>query len=241
MQNINNWEETKFILNSKGKFISNPEVVAEGSRFITDLVALEYQKNIKKYAKGKLLDLGCGFVPMYAIYKDYIDENICIDWENSLHPNDFLDIKQDIHKTLQVENDSFDTVICSDVLEHIYKPKHLFKEIARVLKKDGVLLLNTPFCYWEHETPYDYHRYTQYTFQRLCKENNLTVIDIIPISNSWGVIVDILSKCTSRKKPRDFFIRMLIPCFKRRSIKMSERKKKTKQPLAYFLIAQKDN
>lgn len=50
----------------------------------------------------------------------------------------------DIDKGFGLKDNSFDIVWCSDLIEHIYSPEFLIKEIRRVLKKGGVLLLSTP-------------------------------------------------------------------------------------------------
>lgn len=51
-------------------------------------------------------------------------------------------------------------MILSDVLEHIKQPSELLCEISRIMKDDGRLVLNSPFMYWTHGSPYDYFRYT---------------------------------------------------------------------------------
>ncbi|GAK57004.1 methyltransferase type 11 [Candidatus Vecturithrix granuli] len=45
---------------------------------------------------------------------------------------------------LAFDNDTFDVVICSEVLEHLIKPQQALTEMRRVLKKDGTLILTTP-------------------------------------------------------------------------------------------------
>ena len=45
---------------------------------------------------GYLLDLGCGKVPLYLIYKSHITDSICVDWGNSLHGNDYIDSECDL-------------------------------------------------------------------------------------------------------------------------------------------------
>ena len=40
--------------------------------------------------------------------------------------------------------ESFDLVVCSEVIEHLLKPALLFKDVTNCLKRDGKLLLSTP-------------------------------------------------------------------------------------------------
>jgi SAM-dependent methyltransferase len=230
MRNVENWKPTKFEMHG-GNFRASrdPSRVGISSRLIIDLIAREYQDAIPKYCSGKLLDLGCGHVPLYSAYKEIIDENICIDWAESLHQNEFLDVIHDLTKPLPLDSESFDTVVCSDVLEHIPTPAAAIQEISRVLKPGGVLLLNVPFMYWVHEAPYDFHRYTEFALKRLCEISDLDVIQLNPVGGPVDVIADISAK--QFKKIRyigKYLSRLLGLHTDSKSI-----------PLLYFLVAKK--
>ena len=103
------WKPSKYIYH-KNKLIASRDrkEVGVGSRLIADLVANAYEENLKKHAKGQLLDLGCGHVPLYAAYKNYITKNICVDWENTTHKNVYLDFVCDITKPLPFSDEEFD-------------------------------------------------------------------------------------------------------------------------------------
>lgn len=47
-------------------------------------------------------------------------------------------------ENLAFQNETFDLVICSEVLEHLLSPQHALTEMRRVLKKNGMLILTTP-------------------------------------------------------------------------------------------------
>ena len=57
-------------------------------------------------------------------------------------------------------DESFDTVLLLEVLEHVAEPERVLAEIQRVLRIGGVLLLSMPFLYPLHDSPHDYQRYT---------------------------------------------------------------------------------
>lgn len=195
MKSIDKWSFSKYIY-KRGRLQGSRDVkeVAAGSRLITDLIAEFYDANLKKYAKGRLLDLGCGKVPLYCAYRDYVTDNTCVDWGNSLHRNPHLDYECDLTEDLPFKNSEYDTVILSDVLEHIPEPELLMREIARVLAPGGLLLLNVPFYYWIHEEPHDFHRYTEFALKRLAEIAGLEVIDLSPIGGVPEIITDIYSK-----------------------------------------------
>ena len=46
---------------------------------------------------------------------------------------------------LSVKSDSFDVIIASEIIEHVPEPKDFVKELFRVLKPGGVLIITTPY------------------------------------------------------------------------------------------------
>jgi SAM-dependent methyltransferase len=81
-------------------------------------------------------------------------------------------------------------------LEHICEPQVLFKEISRILAKDGYLILSVPFLYHLHEEPFDYYRYTPHGLKHLAKEAGLEIVSLEHYGSAFGVLVDISSKIT---------------------------------------------
>jgi SAM-dependent methyltransferase len=68
---------------------------------------------------------------------------------------------------LPVENERFDAVVFSQVMEHLPEPLATLKELNRVLKPGGMMFCSAPLYYEEHELPYDYFRYTQFGARHL--------------------------------------------------------------------------
>jgi SAM-dependent methyltransferase len=146
MQNQEEWKPSRFVY--KGGKLSASRDGAEvslSSRLIVDIVAGFYDRNLKQHARGRLLDLGCGKVPLYATYRELVTDAICVDWGNTEHKNRHLDRELDLTNNLPFRDDEFDTIILSDVLEHIPVPEHLWKEMARILSKNGKIIMNVPF------------------------------------------------------------------------------------------------
>jgi len=63
---------------------------------------------------------------------------------------------------LPFTDNSFDSVLLLDVLEHIANPELALAEASRVLRPGGRLLLTIPFAYPLHDQPHDFHRLTEY-------------------------------------------------------------------------------
>lgn len=237
MKNIELWRPSKFLL-INGAPKANGRKIYPGSLILISILAREYFNVISKYAKGRLLDLGCGNVPLYSYYKDLIGEIICVDWENSYHENIHLDYQFDLNKPFPKKIGKFDTVLTTDVLEHILEPDIFFSEISKSLNSGGKLILSTPFFYWLHEQPYDFNRYTEYKLRDLCKKNNLKVLDLYPYGGVYEVLADILSKIMSnRKVVIKLFNRITPSILSRKGI---SNKYPSKFPLGYILIADKN-
>jgi SAM-dependent methyltransferase len=245
MKKRDNWQPSKYVF-KKRKLIASRDrkEVGVASRLIADLVAKLYQKNLKQYAKGKLLDLGCGKVPLYGAYKEYVTDNICVDWENTLHKNEYLDFECDLTKDLPFDDNEFDTVILSDVLEHIPQPEKLWKEMYRILSKDGKLILNVPFYYWIHEQPHDYYRYTEFALKRFVDETGLTLVNLECIGGSPEILADILAKHVNFLPligpTLAIFIQYVIATFIKTALGKKISVKTSKSfPYGYFLVAEK--
>ena len=245
MKNRDRWKPTKFVYkNSKLRASRDPREVGVSSRLVTDLVAILYHENLQHHSKGRLLDLGCGKVPLFSAYKDYISENICVDWVSSLHKNEYLDFECDITEPLPFQDKEFDTIILSDVLEHIPKPEGLWSEMSRILAVDGKIIMNVPFFYWLHEQPHDYYRYTEFSLRRFAENAGLKVIRLESIGGSPEIITDIFAKTIARVPKIGPLLAKLSQWITFHIIKTGFGKKiseatKRQFPLGYFLIAHK--
>jgi len=245
MMNQDKWQPSKYVY-KKGRLIASRDKneVNVGSRLIADIIAGIYDEHLKSHAKGKLLDLGCGKVPLFMAYKDYVTDNICVDWENSLHENKYLDYVCDLTKPLPFDDQVFDTIILSDVLEHIFQPDHLWMEIHRLLSINGKIIMNVPFFYCLHERPYDYFRYTEFALKLFVENSGLRLILIKPIGGAPEILADIIAKHVQFipfiGNVTAIFIQSMAKHFVNTRIG-SGISKKTAQifPFGYFLIAEK--
>lgn len=245
MKNKELWVASKFTYHN-GKLIAsrNQKEIGIASRLIADLVAKLYEVNIPRHAKGRLIDLGCGKVPLYAAYKNYVTDNVCVDWQNTPHGNKFLDYECDLTKPLPFTEGEFDTIILSDVLEHIPRPETLWQEMARILTPQGKVLLNVPFYYWLHETPFDYYRYTEYALRHFAQNTGFEVLLLKPIGGTPEIITDLMVKHLCQVpllgKGLSWFVHASMQIFIQSPIgrKLSD-KTSPHFPLGYFMVAEK--
>lgn len=195
MKNPDKWKPGKFVFR-KGRLRASrdTDVVRVGSRLVADRIAEFFGAAIPEYVHGRLVDLGCGEVPLYEAYKDYVSENICADWADSQHRNEFLDVECDLNAVLPFEDDGFDTIILSDVLEHLPEPEKLWSEMYRILDAGGIALISVPFYYPVHEAPHDYYRYTEFALRRFAERSGFDVVMLEPLGGTPEILADILSK-----------------------------------------------
>ncbi len=195
MRNEHQWRPTKFMQTSRGLRASrDARMVAVSSRFIADILASQYEQAIREHARGRLLDLGCGYVPLYAAYRQFVESVFCTDWETTLHPCPYLDFTANLSEIIPLADSSFDTVVLTDVLEHIPEPSKLIGEIARILTPAGKLIAAVPFFYGLHEEPFDFYRYTEHALRRLCDLNHLRVLRLEPYGGMPDIFLDLTSK-----------------------------------------------
>ena len=102
------WRETKYVLrNDELLGSTDPAEVSVGSRLMANLIAASYLPALKAHASGRLLDLGCGKVPLYGVYKDLVTEVTCVDWGNSLHQTNHLDREADLTQPIPFPDGAF--------------------------------------------------------------------------------------------------------------------------------------
>jgi len=202
VRNRDSWTETKFAF-KQGKLVSSldPNEVSPGSRVMVNLVAEAYQSALAAHCRGRLLDLGCGKVPLYAAYRDHVADVTCVDWADSLHGSQYLDKEVDLTGPLPFADAEFDTILLSDVLEHVPVPLDLWIEMARLLRPDGKVIVNVPFYYGLHEQPHDYYRYTEFALRRFVSLAGLKLVMLTPLGGAPEIIADIVSK-NAMKIPR---------------------------------------
>ncbi len=124
--------------------------------------------------KGNIMDFGCGSKPYRDLFLN-CNEYIGVDFEPieaSKDPN--VDVYYN-GKDLPFENQKFDCIFCTEVVEHLFNLDEILTEFHRVLKDDGIVLLTFPFAWPEHAQPYDFARYTSFATQHIFKKHNFKI------------------------------------------------------------------
>ena len=198
MKNIEFWKPSKFII-SGNKLVPSKNMGLSSKR-MASYIADFYTTYIPKYCTGSLLDLGCGNVPLYSYYKNFVTQVTCVDWGFTQHNKLHLDLECDLNQEIPLGDNLFDTIIVSDVVEHLLDPVLLLQEIRRMLAPGGIVLINYPFMYGLHETPYDYCRYTHFYIELMSAKIGLKILEQNEFGNEVDVIENLMLKKLKRKR-----------------------------------------
>lgn len=147
-----------------------------------------HDRELKQYAisylTGQLIDIGCGDKPYKNILSPYVTVHMGVDHEGTLHENSNIDIFGTAYQ-IPVEEASFDSAICTAVLEHLEEPELALRECYRVLKQGGVAIYSVPFIWHIHEEPRDFYRFSKYGLQYLFEKVGFEVLDLKALSGFW--------------------------------------------------------
>jgi SAM-dependent methyltransferase len=165
---------------------------------MADLAVQNYETAIRAHARGDLVDLGCGNAPLAGIYGPLVSSILWVDWQNTLHTAFRLDVEANLSEPLPLPDDAYDTVILTDVLEHLQRPELLLAEVFRILRPGGRAIIGVPFLYGLHEEPHDYYRYTRHRLLAFAAEHRFEVVSLVETGGPIDVIHDIGCKVLAK-------------------------------------------
>lgn len=89
---------------------------------------------------------------------------------------------------LEFEDETFDTVLNIQVLEHVFEPIKMMSEISRVLKPNGTAIIFAPQTMDLHMAPYHFQNFTRYWFLEAAKNENLEIVELVPFGGVWRTL-----------------------------------------------------
>lgn len=121
---------------------------------------------------GRTVDVGGGHHPDYFDYFQKTKDATLEALDASLSGIDF---EKDM---LPYQDHSIDTIVCANVLEHIYNYRFLVSEMRRVLREGGQIIGFVPFSIQYHPDPHDYFRYTREALLRILTDAGFAHVSI---------------------------------------------------------------
>jgi SAM-dependent methyltransferase len=170
-----------------------PTIAYEFNPGVTSPVFLTRNRLLKAISSfapllgGRLMDFGCGSKPYRSLF--HVQEYIGVDFENPGHPhmNEQIDVFYD-GKRLPFEAGTFDSIFCSEVFEHVFNLDEVLRELHRVLKVGGKILVTCPFAICEHEAPNDFARYSSFGLRHLLEKHAFEVLELDKTGNNVEVV-----------------------------------------------------
>ncbi|HWF65771.1 MAG TPA: methyltransferase domain-containing protein [Acidobacteriaceae bacterium] len=175
-------------------------------------------------AGGRLLDAGCGeqrYRP-YCSHLVYIGQDFaqydgrgdgCAlqtgTWDQSK-----VDIVCDITSIPEADG-SFDAIMCTEVLEHVPDPASVLRELDRLLRRGGHLVLTAPFCSLSHFTPFHFSTgLSRYWYEKHLGDLGIEILELQPNGNYFEYLAQELWRLPSAAKQwcsRTVFVALVIP------------------------------
>ena len=152
------------------------------------------EQALKKIPGGsKILDAGAGTqqYKKFCAHLNYVSQDFAqYDGQgdkSGLQMGEFdygkLDIVSDI-TSIPEPDDSFDAIMCIEVLEHLPDPAKAVIEFSRLIKPGGYLIITAPFCSFTHFSPYHFSTgFHKYWYQTHLKENKFEILEITANGN----------------------------------------------------------
>lgn len=82
---------------------------------------------------------------------------------------------------IPVDSETFDTVLCTEVLEHVPEPIEIIREVSRILKIGGKIFVSAPLGSGLHQQPYHYYGgFTPHFYQYFLSKFGFKILSIEP-------------------------------------------------------------
>ncbi|MBV9880022.1 MAG: class I SAM-dependent methyltransferase [Gemmatirosa sp.] len=132
---------------------------------------------VARYLRGHLLNAGCGTRDVAAFFRA---SGVTRVTRYDIASDDPDVILGPLEAT-PFESATFDAVLCNAVLEHVTSAEDSIRELARVVKPGGYVVVAVPFLQPFHAAPTDYRRYTADGLADLGSRAGLEVVSVLPV------------------------------------------------------------
>lgn len=149
--------------------------------------------NSSKIKNHKILDFGCGDMPYSTLFEHGGNSYLGADISGTCAELEFS-----INKRLDLSDESFDTIVSFQVLEHVENVSWYLNEANRLLNVDGNLILSTHGFWFYHPHPEDFRRWTKYGLCYDIERHGFEVVDqkslVGPLA--WTLIFQVGGACS---------------------------------------------
>jgi len=163
------------------------------------------EKQLAELPHGsRILDAGAGEQPYrkYCSHLHYVSQDFA-QYEPTAVQSGLQMAKWDYGKpdiicdiaAIPEPDGSFDAVLCLEVLEHVPDPVKAIRELSRLLRQGGRLLVSAPFCSLTHFAPYHFSTgFSRFFYQKHLPENGLRLLEVTPNGNYFEYLAQELRR-----------------------------------------------
>jgi SAM-dependent methyltransferase len=157
----------------------------------------EVMQAVAEYIHGDVLDFGAGKGKQKALALKHGKTYTSLDIE----PHPSVDIVGDVLNP-PIPDNSYDTIISTQVMEHVRKPWIMAQQIERILKPGGISIVTAPFITPFHADPHDYFRYTEMGMKSLFEDVGMEILLCTKHGGWWSCVGEIVKQkfCSPYKK-----------------------------------------
>lgn len=127
----------------------------------------------REHLRGRLLDAGAGRMAYREMLQGCCDQYESLDASGECEGIDHVADLQDTG----LPAETYDSIFCTQVLQHLPEPGKAVGEIARLLKPGGRAVISVPHMVWLHNEPHDYMRFTHHGMRFLLEKAGLCVVE----------------------------------------------------------------
>lgn len=181
---------------------------------------------------GNTIDFGSGG---NASYLKYFNNNVKIvrtDYDESKKP----DMVVDLNKEINQKNDSFDNAILFNTIYILENPVNSLREINRILKPNGKLIMTVPLIFNEAPEPVDYFRWTSQGIKKILKESGFKDIELYKIGERFSSAISLANPFRKLKYLNLIFYPVALFLD---NLLLNKIKKIHPCPMGYFVICKK--
>jgi hypothetical protein len=140
-----------------------------------------------RYARGRMIDVGGGRKPWQPVFAAHVSEHVCVDHvakDGVRGPTvDVVATAYDI----PLPDAGAQTVLLTEVLEHLERPGDAVAECFRLLEPGGHVIATTPL-FWPVHDARDFYRYTPRGLRYLFETAGFDVVELRPLGGLWSTV-----------------------------------------------------
>jgi len=146
----------------------------------------------ERYARGRLIDVGGGRKPWQPVFAPYVSEHVCVDHaEKDDGRGQVVDVIATAY-SIPLPDAGAQTILLTEVLEHLERPGDAVAECLRLLEPGGHLIATTPL-FWPVHDARDFYRYTPQGLRYLLETAGFEVVELEPLGGLWSTVAVELS------------------------------------------------